>query len=273
MDILKVRHNWLEKPQTVIERKNGADEYVFLHFLTPVNIMLNDVLQYVEANHFIIFEPHFPTYYKCPTELCHNWIHFFGNDVSETLKSFQLIPNHLYRLTSNGQFIMDIVRSMELEHSRIMPYKQEMAHTLLTELFIHLARDIHSDMAISFFNGEQYPMLHYLRNLLPYTAERDWTVAEMASYVGLSESRFQIVYKQLFGISPIMDLTNVRMSKAKHYLLTEKGYTVKKIAQLCGYHSEYHFIRQFKKQTDMTPRQYRIKNLSMTDITNIKETQ
>lgn len=261
MDIVKVRHNWQEKPKTVLDRKEGANEYVFLHFLTPVNLLLDNVLQWVEPNHFIIFEPHHTTYFECPVALCHNWIHISGEDVHAMMEKYHLLPNHLYSLLSNGQYITDIVREMELEHNRISLYRYDMAHVQLTELFIRLSRDIHSDMAIDFFNGEQYPMLHYLRNALPYTIEKDWTVTSMAAFVGLSESRFQVVYKRLFGITPIADLTNVRMSKAMHYLMTEKEFSIGKIAQLCGYHSEYHFIRQFKKQTGVTPGQYRTQQL------------
>ena len=42
-------------------------------------------------------------------------------------------------------------------------------------------------------------------------------------------------------------------------LLADGQNTLEEIAEQCGYHSEIYFMQQFKKETGMTPTQYRTK--------------
>ncbi|MCD8337171.1 MAG: helix-turn-helix transcriptional regulator [Lachnospiraceae bacterium] len=53
-------------------------------------------------------------------------------------------------------------------------------------------------------------------------------------------------------------LTRVRVEKAKE-LLEKPDLSIKAISSLCGYSDPNYFSRLFKKQTDMTPREYRMK--------------
>ena len=72
----------------------------------------------------------------------------------------------------------------------------------------------------------------------------------------LSRSRFSVVYNNLFGTSPKADLINARISKAS-YLLTLGTMSIADIAEQCGYQNVYHFIRQFRTITGVTPGKYR----------------
>ena len=47
----------------------------------------------------------------------------------------------------------------------------------------------------------------------------------------------------------------MRIQQAQQLLL-ESDATLQTISKLCGYKSEYHFIRQFKQKTGCTPRKY-----------------
>lgn len=63
------------------------------------------------------------------------------------------------------------------------------------------------------------------------------------------------LYRQIFGISPKKDLQNVRIEHAK-LLLSKGDCTVKEIAEMIGYDTEYYFIRKFKEITGKTPGHY-----------------
>ena len=74
----------------------------------------------------------------------------------------------------------------------------------------------------------------------------------MAELVNLSPSRFYSLYKAMFGISPQQDLIRKRIQTAQ-ILLDKQEFTVCEVAKLTGYGNQYHFIRQFREMTGMTP--------------------
>ncbi|MBP0987857.1 MAG: helix-turn-helix transcriptional regulator, partial [Oscillospiraceae bacterium] len=63
-------------------------------------------------------------------------------------------------------------------------------------------------------------------------------------------------YKSLFGVSITADISESRVNRAKS-LLSTSTMPLRQIAEQCGYHSEFHLMRQFKEQTGMTPSEYR----------------
>ncbi len=86
--------------------------------------------------------------------------------------------------------------------------------------------------------------------------QRNWTTEEIAKEIGISQSHLQRLYRELFGTSLMEDLISARIQMAE-YLLMHTDLRVTEIAVECGYHSETHFMRQFKKRKNMTPTQFR----------------
>ena len=60
------------------------------------------------------------------------------------------------------------------------------------------------------------------------------------------------------GTSVMKALKNIRLKKAKQ-LLKYCDYSVEDVAYLCGYESASYFIKLFREETGITPRQYRKK--------------
>ena len=86
--------------------------------------------------------------------------------------------------------------------------------------------------------------------------EKQWNVEDMAIQTFLSPGYLQVLYRQTFGTTCISDVVSSRISLAKT-LLTSTDFLVKEIALQSGYNQVYHFIRQFKKITGLTPGAYR----------------
>ena len=86
--------------------------------------------------------------------------------------------------------------------------------------------------------------------------EWEWNVEETAANMFLSVSRFQHLYTELFGVSFRNDVISARMKLARS-LLWYSGYSVREVAEQCGWNYTEHFIRQFKKQFGTTPYQFR----------------
>ncbi len=82
-----------------------------------------------------------------------------------------------------------------------------------------------------------------------------WTVAELASCVGLSRSTFALKFKAAVGASPMEYLTRWRMMLAADRLVTGSE-PVSAIAFDLGYESESAFAAAFKRVTGISPRRY-----------------
>ncbi|NLK74984.1 MAG: helix-turn-helix transcriptional regulator [Clostridiales bacterium] len=61
-----------------------------------------------------------------------------------------------------------------------------------------------------------------------------------------------MTYNEFFNCSPIEDLIRERIEKAK-YLLSTQTMSVSDVAYAVGYDNIYHFSRQFKKHTSISP--------------------
>ena len=83
----------------------------------------------------------------------------------------------------------------------------------------------------------------------------------MAGLLPLSTSRFHAVYKSQFGTSPMRDLQEARIIRAKALLLAERDWTLGRIAECIGFADQYQFIRQFKQVTGLSPGAWRKKSV------------
>ena len=113
-----------------------------------------------------------------------------------------------------------------------------------------------SDDSIDLLSSPYHHELTALRREMMLHPEFDWTVDSMIKRINLGRTRFQTLYKETFGISPIDDVINARVRLAKDRLKYTSR-SISEIAEMCGYKSTEHFIRQFSKITGMTPGNFR----------------
>ncbi|MFC7680655.1 response regulator [Paenibacillus sp. GCM10028914] len=77
-----------------------------------------------------------------------------------------------------------------------------------------------------------------------------------AEHAAMSVTYFSRFFKEETGMSFVRYVTNLRMEKAKQ-LLTETNLTVWAVAESIGYSTYHHFAKVFRKETGMTPTEYR----------------
>jgi AraC family transcriptional regulator len=84
----------------------------------------------------------------------------------------------------------------------------------------------------------------------------DLSVADLAKLVGISPSRFAILFRNSFSMPVHRYVINRRIERAMS-LLSIDGYRNADIAVTCGFASESHFSDVFRRMTGITPRDYR----------------
>jgi len=82
------------------------------------------------------------------------------------------------------------------------------------------------------------------------------TILELAKLVGVNQTKLKDGFKQIFGQTVFNYLQELRMGKAKEYLL-HTNLSIQEIAHLLGYQSMSNFSAAFKKVQQVSPLQLR----------------
>lgn len=94
--------------------------------------------------------------------------------------------------------------------------------------------------------------------------DRDWTepldLDAVAAHAGYSRFHFVRVFKTVYGQTPGQYLTRRRIERAEE-LLRSANLSVTEICTLVGFSSLGTFSTRFKKQTGLTPSEYRAKHV------------
>lgn len=85
------------------------------------------------------------------------------------------------------------------------------------------------------------------------------TLDILAERTGLNKYYLVHAFTRTYGISPINYLIRQRINGSQR-LLRETDYNISKIALLSGFSSQSYFSQSFKRQTGMTPAQFRKQN-------------
>jgi transcriptional regulator GlxA family with amidase domain len=122
-------------------------------------------------------------------------------------------------------------------------------------LFLELVREYLSQ------SGTQEPpverrTLGWLASYLSTHLGEPISVGDMAEQAGLSVSRFQVVFRESFGIPPARYLLELRVRHAGE-LLQATSWTLSHIAGLCGFSDVHHFAKTFRRLTGLTPGEHR----------------
>ena len=87
-------------------------------------------------------------------------------------------------------------------------------------------------------------------------SDSNLTLHDVASHVALSNNHFCTVFSQEMGVTFTEYLTQVRMQRAKE-LLTDKTMRTGDVAYAVGYNDPHYFSYLFKKNTGLSPRDFR----------------
>ncbi|HZG56944.1 AraC family transcriptional regulator [Paenibacillus sp.] len=142
--------------------------------------------------------------------------------------------------------LMRIVREYRME----LPGYPLQLRALLSELLLSLARELLSGDARE-RAGKIDAALHAMRE----RPERAWTVTELAALCGYHPSYFTQVFFREQGKKPKQYLIEERIKEAKRALL--RGEAIESVAERLGYGSIHYFSSNFKKETGLSPSEFR----------------
>jgi len=170
-----------------------------------------------------------------------------------------------YFLTVSGRSREDIGDLVEriLRESVNDAYGKELMMQFLTmELLVALSRALREEWeeSLRVRQGKARELVLIARDYLRQNFNRGTSVADAAAYVFLSQGYFTRAFRDEFGVSPMSFLMKERVDAACK-LLEQREIKVSGIATQVGFSSPQRFNVAFRKQTGMTPVQYRNKML------------
>jgi AraC-like DNA-binding protein len=192
----------------------------------------------------------------------------FQLENGETSPLLGALPSLIHMRGENGQVVpwLDVtLKFIACEATSQLPGTEITVARLTDILFIQTVRAYIA--ALPGCDGEQKGNGCWLRALvdeqigkaLTFMHARpnhSWTVAELASRVGMSRSAFSSRFTMLVGIPPLTYMTRWRMHKAGE-MMRQGKVPMTEIARSAGYESEAAFSKAFKREIGVAPGTYR----------------
>jgi AraC-like DNA-binding protein len=181
------------------------------------------------------------------------WIGFKGKFAENLVANGYLSPSKpVVKVGYNEEIVRLYQRILEAGNEERAGYQQ-----YISGIVIHLlgytyyrAKDNHYE------DKEIIRTIDKARVLIRERINENISPEIIAKELVMTYSWFRRLFKQYTGLAPAQYITQLRLQRAKEWLSTSSK-SVKEIAVEMNYESVDYFSTQFKKQTRMTPTQYR----------------
>ncbi|MBN2223030.1 MAG: helix-turn-helix transcriptional regulator [Vallitaleaceae bacterium] len=243
----------------VSEYLAGLIDFVFVYIHSPAIIFIEDISYSITRPSIVLLNQNTPhKYFPTGSEYRDDYLHFAPENPDDFIENLAFPMNQPIPV-QDDYWIRHSLEAIKREFENPTKFSPRSIHHLTYLLILYV--------------GEQWNLLHrnhdkdphyddllLIREQIFRHPEKDWHIEQLAKEIHLSPSYFQVLYKQCFSVTCMTDVINSRVNMAKQ-LLSSTNFTINEIALQTGYNQVYHFIRQFKKSTGLTPGAYRKKTL------------
>lgn len=255
MKIANVGCDYRHPSDFLIDRPCGSGDCLLLVVKTDAFAVLNGKRTEVPQNSVIIYEKGTPQLYgACGKEFFNDWIHFELEGEEKSIISMLGVPFDTVIPLSEVTELSSFIKSIFWERYSQNLHKEESMQRYFELIILKISEKMQAP-ALS----EEHPcysLFLKLRNDIRLSPNDDWTIDKISKRTCLSRSYVQHLYNLFFSVSIVKDVQNLRIEHAK-LLLSETNMKVFGIAKACGYRSDVHFMRIFKRVTGMTPSGFR----------------
>ncbi|TNJ67506.1 AraC family transcriptional regulator [Paenibacillus hemerocallicola] len=155
------------------------------------------------------------------------------------------IPHH-FRMPGMEPLLDEIVKEYEHEH---LGFSFQLRALLMELITLAVRQWTARDTAERI--GKIGPALRAMRE----RPDRNWSVTELSGLCGYHPSYFTKLFNKEAGTNPKQFLVAERVKQAKQMLL--RGESIQSISERLGYSSLHYFSSNFKKETGLTPSEFR----------------
>ncbi|MCM0383939.1 AraC family transcriptional regulator [Bacteroides fragilis] len=241
------------------ERENGCPENVLIYCKEGSGwIVYNDEKYALYPNQaFIIPANEYHVYGASEaTPWSIYWLHFRGEDVSMfssiigTLISFE--ESDKSRHEDRFRLFEEMYQNLEMGYS---PANLEYISFCLM-YFLASFQYINQFREIKKIKGND--LIQESISYMKENIENSVTLENIARHINYSASHFSALFSQRTSFAPMEYYNSLKIQRACSYLQFS-DLKIKEIAFRLGYYDQFHFSKAFKKEMELTPKEYRKK--------------
>lgn len=199
--------------------------------------------------------------FRKPGSVSHSKLHFKAyyfylliDEKSEYYTKLLAFPNYFFSANRNEYYAI-----FENLFKLFTQYGIENINDLiiaeLLRLFFFMDRDSNHNVPMQ-IQSKAYSSILPSIDYINANFSEQITLEDIAKASGYSQFYFQKKFVEIVGTSPLKYLTNTRIAHAKRLLIDPQKSLVD-VAYECGFPSQSYFCYLFKKNTDLTPTEYR----------------
>ena len=257
MRIVNVGYDYRHPTGFAIDRPRGTGDCILLILRTEAFFVFRGVRVIAPPCSAVLLKKGTPQLYGATNgDFVNDWIHFEIDSEEERAIEEAGIPFDTVIPLREVSELSDFVKSVFLERYSQNVHKEASMECYFRLILLKILD--HTQGSTPFGEHPYYHAMCILRNDIRSAPGEDWSIEAIARRMRLSRSYVQHLYKHFFGKGIVADVQAGRIEHAK-YLLSATDVTVGRVADACGYASDVHFMRVFKKETRLTPSQFREK--------------
>lgn len=248
----------------VTENKSGRhDIYIMYMYNGALSAVINGKEENIVPGDIAVFPPNIPYRYEYDGNgdgIIYYWVHFTGS-FAERLLELCLLKHYGIFNIGISENIVGIFKKMFGDFIRRDEVFELSAAARLQLLCTEIRRRLDERRIIP--DGEEngfdtsanikiYESLGYIH----MNSRNEISVGELAELEHMSVSRYNTVFRECTGMSPMKYIIKLRMINACE-LLGNTDLSVKQVSSMVGYSDQLYFSRVFKNFTGQSPSVYR----------------
>lgn len=244
-------------PKMPTHRPRGRLDYQILYVASgKTHFYFDGVEQIIHAGNMILYRPKEEQryYYYGVDHPEVYWIHFTGGNVKNILRKYGITDDmrviHTGTSLEYKRIFLQIIQELKLCKEDY----EELAVNYLQQLLILIHRQLGQKP-----REKNQPLMEEIDSAVRYFHEhyhKSISIEEYAAAHHMSVSWFIRNFKAYTGSTPAQYILSLRISNAQT-LLDSTNYNVTEIAAIVGYDNPLYFSRLFKKQSGMSPSEFR----------------
>ena len=237
---------------TNYNKKGRLDYYLIYIFSGSASIKTKHGVANSYENELFIIPANTPYEFKTvDLPLRYLCVHFTGSQVEEILSSYgiSMLPK-INKLSYKNHMQLRFTTLFEAFAKNDSLRERELS-ILLERLLIEASRAVENEALekISLSKSVRFINENYPSKI---------KITDLAKMENMCMTAYNLQFKKQMGMSPTKYIIKLRISSAKELLCTT-NMAVQKIGSLCGYDDVNFFRKTFKKETGLSPSDYRKK--------------
>ena len=244
----------ISSPFTTYNAVGRSDYYLMYIIEGSLSVDIDGGVSLARVGDSIIFPPGYKYRYTFsgPGSIAYYYAHFTGSEVEKTLHALGLdISAAVYTAGHSGKAV-DAFAELFEAYTENDEFRDLSAGISVKRALVALARAKADNKRRTTIERS----LAYIR--ASYTD--DIRTPQLAALDGLSVSRYNAVFRQQTGTSPIRMITELRLAHACT-LLSSTDLPIGNIGNMVGYPDNHFFSKIFKSYMGLTPKEYRVRTL------------